>query len=259
VKLLLLLLGVMAALLLTGGLAGAQPSGDPPSATPTPTPSATPTPYPTPPVIEDPPIVYPPDPYDEPPEDYVEPPEDYVEPPEDYVEPPSFPRQRRGKRGLCPRVKRGEHCGPGLGRRTAGGGDKVSHRGWPAITGVFFVVQVHGGKHRFRGTKLNDELLGYDGHDHLDGGKGKDVLWGGYRPVPENPPTQHDTLLGGPGRDFIYPSHGRNLVKAGPGNDRIYAHWGRGVIDCGPGDDWVGVNKYDLHFTTRNCERVVQW
>jgi hypothetical protein len=274
VKTLLLIVGAMAVLLLTGGLAGAQsPSGDVPpggsptpdpteTATPTPTPMPTVTPAPTappvfvPPVFIPPPIVYPP-------EDYYDPPEDYYEPPEGYVRPPKTRKQRRskrgGRRGLCPPVKRGEHCGPGNSRRSSGGGDKVSHAGWPPVTGVFFVVQVHGGKHRFKGTKLNDEILGYDGHDHLSGGKGKDIIWGGYKPVPDNPTSQHDTLIGGPGKDFIYPSHGRNVVRAGSGNDRIYAHWGRGVIDCGPGNDWVGVNKFDLHFTMRNCERVVQW
>ncbi len=242
----LLLLLLPGALVASGGHAAARPSVVA-QVTATPTVTAEPTPE-LPPVV-DPPIV------EDPSEDYVDP------PPEDYVDPPPSrkPRQRKRGRGLCPRVKRGEHCGPGNGRRSAGGGDKVSHAGWPAVTGVFFVVQVHGGKHRFKGTKFNDEILGYDGHDHLSGGKGKDIIWGGYKPVPDNPATQRDTLIGGPGKDFIYPSHGRNVVRAGSGNDRIYAHWGRGVIDCGPGDDWVGVNKFDLHFTMRNCERVVQW
>ena len=27
-------------------------------------------------------------------------------------------------------------CGPGNGRQTVGGGEKVSHKGWPRITGV---------------------------------------------------------------------------------------------------------------------------
>jgi hypothetical protein len=244
-----LLIAMASALLLGAALAGSPAAGQEPGGSPTPQPTVTDTPTPEPPVEETP---YP---------EEVDPPE-FEEPP--IVEdPPVRTRRRkpgrRDRRGLCPPVKRGEHCGPGNGRRTAGGGDKVSHKGWPAITGVFFVVQVHGGKHRFKGTKLNDELLGFDGHDHLSGGKGSDVLWGGYKPVPDNPPSQRDTLLGGPGKDFIYPSHGRNVVKAGRGNDRIYAHWGRGVIDCGPGDDWLGVNKFDMHFKTRNCERVVQW
>jgi RTX calcium-binding nonapeptide repeat (4 copies) len=232
---LLLLVAVSAALLLTAGLAAAHPTG-PPAQTPEPTVDPNP-PIDDLPIEEDPEIEAPP-----------------VEDP-----PPRSPRRERAPAGLCPPVEPGEHCGPGNGRRTGGGGDKVSHKGWPAITGVFFVVQAHGGKHRFKGTRLNDELLGYDGHDHLSGGKGSDVIWGGYKPVPDNPPNQRDTLLGGPGKDFIYPSHGRNVVKAGRGNDRIYAHWGRGVIDCGPGNDWLGVNKFDMHFKTRHCERVVQW
>lgn len=109
------------------------------------------------------------------------------------------------------------------------------------MTGVFFIVQQRGGRHSFTGTRLNDEILGYDGHDTLRGGKGKDILWGDWRAVPYNPPTR------------------RNVVRAGKGNDRVYAHWGRGVIDCGPGNDWVGVNNFDFHYTLRNCERRVQW
>ena len=173
------------------------------------------------------------------------------------LEPP-YPRSPPVQ-GLCPQVRPGEHCGPGNGRKTGGGGNKVSHAGWPAITGVFFIVQRRGGKHRFTGTKLNDEILGYDGHDRLAGGKGKDVIWGDWHAVPHNPKSQRDTLLGGPGKDFIYTSHGRNVVRAGTGNDRIYAHWGRGVIDCGPGVDWVGVNNFDFHYKLRHCEHRVQW
>ena len=31
-------------------------------------------------------------------------------------------------------------CGPGNGRQTVGGGEKVSHKGWPRITGVLAKV-----------------------------------------------------------------------------------------------------------------------
>ena len=34
---------------------------------------------------------------------------------------------------VCGDVPSGVQCGPGNARRTAGGGDKVSHRGWPAF------------------------------------------------------------------------------------------------------------------------------
>ena len=237
---LLVLIALAAGLLLTVTARGPDPAA---GAQATPTPTETPTPEPTPP--DDPPIDEDPPPEEEPPPE--------LEPPL-----PTYPPVK-DRRGMCPPVRAGEHCGPGNGRKTSGGGDKVSHAGWPAITGVFFIVQRRGGKHRFTGTKLNDEILGYDGHDHLAGGKGKDVLWGDWHPVPQNPASQRDTLLGGPGKDFIYTSHGRNVVRAGSGNDRIYAHWGRGVIDCGPGVDWVGVNNFKFHYKLRGCEHRVQW
>src|SRR5215207_9699535 len=160
---LLVLVAVSAALVLSAGLAAAHPSG--PGAQ-TPDPSETVTPEPT--VDPNPPI----DdlPIEEDPESEAPPVED---PP-----PRSRPRGERAPAGLCPPVKPGEHCGPGNGRRTGGGGDKVSHKGWPAVTGVFFIVQRRGGRHSFTGTKLNDEILGYDGHDTLAGGRGKDILWG---------------------------------------------------------------------------------
>ena len=242
-----LLISFAAALALTSGLAAARsPAPDAVVAQDTPTPEPTVDP----PIIEDPPIEDPP---------IVEDPA-FEDPPIE-EEPPIRPRRPRvpPESTLCPPVKAGEHCGPGNGRRTAGGGDKVSHKGWPAVTGVFFIVQRRGGRHTFTGTDLNDEILGYDGHDRLVGGKGKDILWGDWRAVPYNPASQRDRLSGGPGKDFIYTSHGRNTVKAGKGNDRIYAHWGRGVIDCGPGNDWVGVNNFDFHYKLRNCERRVQW
>ena len=39
------------------------------------------------------------------------------------------------------------------------------------------------------------------------------------------------------GNDFIYGSHGRNVIYGGPGNDAISVHYGRGFVDCGPGRD----------------------
>src|SRR5262245_34328956 len=32
-------------------------------------------------------------------------------------------------------------CGAGNGRRTRGGGNKVSHLGWPAVTGILWIVR----------------------------------------------------------------------------------------------------------------------
>jgi hypothetical protein len=154
----------------------------------------------------------------------------------------------------CGSVKPGEQCGPGNGRRVPGGGDKVSHAGWPAITGVLWQV-LDSGDHHFVGTPENDELLGHHGDDTLAGGAGKDVLWGDWEK--DNPANQSDVLRGGDGNDFLYPSHGKNLMYGGPGNDRIIAYYGHGVIDCGPGaDDYAQTRWQSSAYKVRNCERV---
>jgi hypothetical protein len=55
------------------------------------------------------------------------------------------------------------------------------------------------------------------------------VLWGDYKPSGQ-PVTQLDQLIGGPGKDFIYAGHGRNVIVTGAGPDVVHAHFGRGEI-----------------------------
>ena len=173
---------------------------------------------------------------------------------------------------VCATAPAGVQCQLGGGRTTAGGqaAGKVSHRGWPAVTGVLWVLDHHG--RSGTGTALNDELLGGHGNDRLSGGRGADILWGDMWPT-HNTTRQHDVLLGGPGNDWIYASHGTNVIRggtgddriwsyfavrarisAGPGNDHIWAKHGTGSIDCGPGRDVVRVplSGYRL----RGCETV---
>ena len=88
--------------------------------------------------------------------------------------------------------------------------------------------------HERTGTEDNDELLGHHGDDKVVGLDGKDVLWGDWE-LAGNGTKQSDVLRGGNGNDFLYPSHGKNLMYGGPGNDRIIAYYGHGLIDCGPG------------------------
>lgn len=159
----------------------------------------------------------------------------------------------RGGDDPCAPRRSGEQCGPGGGRRTVGGGEKVSHRGWPAITGIFFKVTDDGGHHKVGGSD-NDELLGHHGSDRLSGGAGNDVLWGDWDPS-GNSTGQHDVLRGGPGNDFIYPSHGSTTVYGGPGNDDVWAFYGHGFIDCGPGHDTVRI-RLGGAFKTRSCEVI---
>jgi len=175
---------------------------------------------------------------------------------------PSLPKIPKSKHktgtkgtGVCAHVRVGVQCGPGNGRKTAGGGDKVSHKGWPAVTGALMIADDHG--RTIIGSPLNDELLGANGSDRITGGKGHDIIWGDEWPVPRNTTKQHDTMDGGPGNDWIYTSHGTNTIRAGAGNDTIFAYYGKGTINCGPGNDIVFTRrlKANIHFTMKGCER----
>jgi Ca2+-binding RTX toxin-like protein len=153
----------------------------------------------------------------------------------------------------CGPPRAGEQCGEGNGRHTPGGNGSVSHAGWPAITGILWVVRDSAGHHRV-GTSDNDELLGHHGSDRISGGPGNDVIWGDWEAA-GNDTWQVDVLRGGAGNDFIYPSHGTTTVLAGPGNDHIRAYYGHGTIDCGPGYDTAQVRENGA-FKLRNCEVV---
>ena len=157
----------------------------------------------------------------------------------------------------CGTVRSGEQCGEGNGRKTDGGKGtgKVSHKGWPAITGVLFKVLESGGTHRHEGTADNDELLGHHGNDTMIGGDGKDILWGDWE-LAGNGSGQSDVLRGGDGNDFLYPSHGHNVMLGGPGNDRIIAYYGKGTIDCGPGKNDYAQTRLNNAYKVSNCELV---
>jgi hypothetical protein len=146
-------------------------------------------------------------------------------------------------------------CGEGNGRRTRGGGNKVSHIDWPAVTGILWIVREGTSGQSDTGTELNDELLGSHGNDMVSGGPGNDILWGDQLPTGNNG-WQHDTLDGGAGNDWIYSSHGRNTIFGGAGNDHIWGHFGHGTIDCGSGWDVVHVKRHST-YKLRNCERVL--
>jgi hypothetical protein len=146
-------------------------------------------------------------------------------------------------------------CGLGNGRRTRGGGNKVSHIDWPAVTGILWIVRESTSGQSDTGTAFNDELLGSHGNDLVRGGVGSDILWGDQLPTGNNT-WQHDTLDGGAGNDWIYSSHGKNTIYGGAGNDHIWGHFGHGTIDCGSGWDVVHVKRHPT-YKLRNCERVL--
>jgi RTX calcium-binding nonapeptide repeat (4 copies) len=157
----------------------------------------------------------------------------------------TVPEQRGSTPDLCAPRQPGVQCGPGNGRKTSGGGDKVPHNGWPAVTGILWKVLDSSGRKKVGGS-ANDELLGHHGSDRIFGGPGNDILWGDWDPANNNT-HQKDVLDGGPGNDWLYPSHGSTVVKGGAGK-----------IDCGPGKDTARV-KLNGPWKLRNCERVLHF
>jgi hypothetical protein len=131
----------------------------------------------------------------------------------------------------------------------------TSHEGWPPRTGVLWINRQDRDitKH---GTGRNDELLGGHGNDEVWGGDGRDVIWGDYKPSGQ-PSTQVDHLHGGAADEFVYASHGRNVITAGAGNDVVHAHYGRGSIDCGAGRDTLFVSHRSRgRYHVRGCETI---
>jgi Ca2+-binding RTX toxin-like protein len=134
--------------------------------------------------------------------------------------------------------------------------DCASHAHWPTINGII----VKAGNSRpamLIGTGRRDELLGHHGSDYIHGKRRADILWGDWQGGSDQPTDQHDEIHGGGGNDFIYGSHGRNVIYGGAGNDAISVHFGRGSVDCGSGRDIYHVAKSRKRFYRfKNCERV---
>jgi hypothetical protein len=131
----------------------------------------------------------------------------------------------------------------------------ASHKYWPTIDGRFKKAKRSGSN--IHGTRKSDELLGHHGSDRLHGMQSSDVLWGDWEGGADQPTGQTDRIYGGDGNDFIYGSHGRNIVYGGAGNDAISVHFGRGFVDCGPGRDIYHVARTRKRgYRFRNCEKV---
>ena len=110
----------------------------------------------------------------------------------------------------------------------------TSHAGWPEIDGLLVMHKADESGDIQGDPARHNELLGGHGDDVIRAGSAGDVLWGDYKPSGQ-PETQIDQLIGGPGKDFIYAGHGRNVIVTGAGHDVVHAHFGRGEIHCGPG------------------------
>ncbi len=93
----------------------------------------------------------------------------------------------------------------------------------------------------------HNKLLGGHGNDRIHAGPWGDVLWGDYKPRGQ-PTDQVDRLYGGRGRDFIYASHGKNIIRSGGGR-------GRDPRSLRPRRDLVRVRQDDsLHQPARQAQ-----
>jgi hypothetical protein len=104
----------------------------------------------------------------------------------------------------------------------------------------------------------HNELLGGHGNDRIHAGPWGDVIWGDYKPSGQ-PSVQFDRLYGGPDRDFIYASHGYNVIRSGGGRDVIHAHFGRGRIDCGRGGTVLYTSRKNIRlkrYKLTRCTRI---
>ncbi|MDO9353479.1 MAG: hypothetical protein Q7T55_07280 [Solirubrobacteraceae bacterium] len=152
----------------------------------------------------------------------------------------------------------GTNCQPGNDRKVPGGGEKVSHAGWPAVSGILWISKTARSR-TYRGTQLNDEILSHHKSDTIYGGDGHDILWGDWDPKNNNT-SQVDKLSGEEGNDWIYASHGRNTLSGGPGKDFLYAYYGKGTIDCGAGNqDTAKIRLGTGQYTVKNCERILNF
>ena len=128
---------------------------------------------------------------------------------------------------------------------------------WPNINGELEInsddldMTIEGGP-------KNDELLGGHGDDVIYGRRKHDVIWGDHKAT-GNTKRQTDTIYGGAGKDWIYASHGKNIIDGGAGDDTIRVWFGRGRVDCGSGnDDILYVSKtQNKKVKRKNCERVL--
>ena len=130
--------------------------------------------------------------------------------------------------------------------------EDVSINDWPQ----FLISRLCSSPHTStvpEGTRHN-ELLGGHGNDVIHAGPDGDVLWGDFKPSGQ-PTSQVDNLYGGPGKDFIYASHGRNDIRTGGGNDIIHAHFGHGTIRCEGGHARVYV-RHNSHYRVYGCRIV---
>jgi hypothetical protein len=133
----------------------------------------------------------------------------------------------------------------------------TSHAGWPVVARADLQInRTNADKTTTAHPGVHNELLGGHGNDTLNGGDAGDVLWGDFNPGGQ-PTTQVDHINAGAGKDFIYASHGTNIIFTGAGADVVHAHYGRGEIHCGSRAAIVYLShKSRPHYKLSGCKRI---
>jgi hypothetical protein len=133
----------------------------------------------------------------------------------------------------------------------------ASHAGWPHTTRHVGHPNNESGLMRGLDGRHN-LLLGGDGNDTIWAGDDGDVMWGDSHPGGQ-PSRQRDLLHGGPGEDWLYSSHGYNVIWTGAGNDHLALVYGFGTVYCdGPGLKTLVVRYLpdNRHFRLVGCSHT---
>jgi hypothetical protein len=84
------------------------------------------------------------------------------------------------------------------------------------------------------------------------------VIWGDSH-AGGQPTTQRDYLHGGGGTDWLYASHGHNVIWTGAGSDHVALVYGYGTVYCdGPGRKTLVMRKLpqNRHWKLVDCNNV---
>ena len=161
---------------------------------------------------------------------------------------------------ICAPRRSGEQCGRARSRTTAGGGNtgNVSHKGWPAITGVLWKVTAARARTASgRAASDNDELLGHHGNDTVIGGEGKDVLWGDWELAGNGASPVRRAARAATATTSSTPATARTPCTAATGTTGSSPTTATALIDCGPGkSDYAQTRWQSNAYKVKNCEHI---
>jgi 2',3'-cyclic-nucleotide 2'-phosphodiesterase (5'-nucleotidase family) len=115
------------------------------------------------------------------------------------------------------------------------------------VSGTVSLYEIEVEGRTFTGTKKSDEIIGTDGDDNVDAGRGRDTVEAGAGDDAVDAGSGRDEVSGGPGNDNILGGNGRDTLSGGNGNDFVDGGAGRDVLFGGDGNDVIrGGNGSDL-------------